>query len=243
MNLACAAPVTDLRFFHVTSTEIGGAPVTISRTGYTGDLGFEIWMAADHALRVWDTLMDEGAPHHITPCGMAAMDVARVETGFVLINVDYVSAEIAVVDDDKATPDELRLGWAVTLDKERFIGRDALAAERRRGRARALVGLEIPWTPLERVFMDAGRMPDLPLVPDRAPVPVYARNRPAQIGRASTRVWSTLLKKYIALATVEAAHARPGTTVDLEITVQYERRRVPATVVEPAFYRPERMRT
>lgn len=242
LELASTAGVTDLPFFRLTAGEIAGAPVTISRTGYTGDLGFEIWMAAGDALRVWDALMEAGAPYHVTPCGMAAMDIARLETGFVLINVDYVSAEIAVADEDKATPYELGMGWTVKLDKPHFVGRPALRAERRRGSARNLVGLEVPWGPVERAYMAAGRMPDLPLEPDRNPVPVYAANRSTQVGRATTRVWSTLLKRFIALATLDASFAAPGTTVDLEMTVAYRRTRVPATVVKPPFHRLDRMR-
>lgn len=238
---AAGAGVKELKFFHITHGEIAGAPVTISRTGYTGDLGFEIWPAASDAVRVWDALMKGGAPHNITPCGLKAMDLARVEAGFVLINVDYISAESALVESDKASPFELGLGWAVKLDKPHFIGRSALAAEKATGTARMVVGLEIGWEPLERLYAQVGRMPDLPLIPCREPVPVYSESG-GQIGRATSRVWSTLLKKYIALATVERRFASPGTHVDMEVTVQYERQRAPATVVKPRFYRPERMR-
>ncbi|MDX1384064.1 MAG: glycine cleavage T C-terminal barrel domain-containing protein, partial [Thermoanaerobaculia bacterium] len=236
--------VTDLRFFGLCEDRIGGVPVTVSRTGYTGDLGYELWMPADGALAVWDALFAAGESHGIMPCGLQAMDIARLESGFILINVDYVSSERALLRDDRRTPHALGLGWAVKLDKAGFVGREALLAETRAGGPpRRIVGIEIPWRPLEAVYLGAGLMPDLPQVPCREPVPVYGRNGGAQIGHTTTRVWSTLLKRYIALATVEAAFAAVGTEVEMEVTVHHERRRVPARVRPTPFFRPDRMRS
>jgi aminomethyltransferase len=234
----------DLAFFRLCDGSLDGVPVEVSRTGYTGDLGYEIWMPAAEATRVWDRLMTVGRPLQVTPCGMLAMDIARLEAGFVLINVDYLSAETALHPDDRTSPFELGLGWAVKLGKPApFVGRRSLEEEKRRGSRRRLVGLEIDWQPLEEVHLAAGVMPDLPLVPCRESVPVYARDEEGrQVGRVTTRVWSTLLKKYLALATLEAAYAEPGTEVDMEITVHHRRWRAPATVGKPSFYRPERMR-
>ncbi|MGH8496132.1 MAG: aminomethyltransferase family protein [Gammaproteobacteria bacterium] len=242
LRAAGIADIDALRFFHLTEGEIDGIPVMVSRTGYTGDLGYEIWLPAGASVPIWDALMQAGEPWHITPCGLAAMDIARLETAFILINVDYVSSETARLDADKMSPYELGLGWAVKLDKGPFVGRQALAAMAARKPARRIAGLAIDWEPLEEIHLQAGTMPDLPLVPCREPVPVYAGNHGTQVGRVTTRVWSTLLKKYIALATLDAAHAEPGSELAMEITVRYERRRVPASVVKTPFFRPERMR-
>jgi aminomethyltransferase len=242
LRAAGVAEIDDLKFFRLVEAQIDGAPVTVSRTGYTGDLGYEIWLPAGAAVETWDALMRAGEPWHITPCGLAAMDIARLETGFILINVDYVSAEIARLAADKVSPYDLGLGWAVKLDKGPFVGRRALAALAEQAPARRVAGLVIDWQPLERIHLDAGLMPDLPLLTCREPVPVYAAGGGRQIGRVTTRVWSTLLKKYIALATIEARFAEAGREVEMEITVRYARRRVVARVVKTPFFRPDRMR-
>jgi glycine cleavage system T protein (aminomethyltransferase) len=235
-------PVTDLKFFRFAEGSIDGVPVTVSRTGYTGDLGYEIWLPAERAVRVWDALMEGGAPLHVTPCGLAAMDIARVEAGFVLINVDYISSETAKLKHHKLSPFELGLSWAVKLDKGgRFNGKQALEREKSSGSRRFVVGIEIGWGPLEEAYAEAGVMPDLPTMPCREPVPIYESGG-RQIGRVTTRVWSTMLKKYVGLATVEAAYSAPGTRVAMEITVDYHRKKVAAVIAKTPFWRPERMR-
>ncbi len=246
LRQASDADMDGLRFFRHTRAVLGGTHVLISRTGYTGDLGYEIWLDASAAVPVWDALMAAGEPYRITPCGLLAMDIARLETGFILINVDYASSESARIESEKVSPYELGLGWAVKLDKGRFIGHEALAAEKA-GKAPGtrwrLVGLEIDWEPLERLYQRVGLMPDLPQLACRETVPVYRHADGPQIGRATTRVWSTLLKKYIALATIEARYAEPGTEVAMEVTVHHRRQRAPARIVRPPFYRPERMKS
>ena len=229
-----------LRFFHLVGGTIAGVPTTISRTGYTGDLGYEIWIPADRAIAVWDALLEAGRPHGITPCGMLAMDVSRVEAGFVLIDVDYISAERALIPEHTASPYELGLGWAVKLDKGNFVGREALTAERQRGAVRRVVGIQVDWAPLEDIHASDNLMPDLPQLACREPVPVYSGE--GHVGRVTTRCWSTLLKKYIGIATVGARYASAGTAVEMELTVNFRRQRVPATVVEMPHFRPPRMR-
>ena len=241
LSEAADAGLEQLGFFRATTCEIGGVSVLVSRTGYTGDLGYELWIPAAETLRVWDVLMQLGRGHGAVPCGLLALDVARIEAGFILIDVDYVSAERALIPSQKSSPYELGLGWAVKLGKKTScIGRAALAREKRTGSAWQLVGLEIAWEPLEALYSEAGLMPDLPSVAWRDPVPVYADGR--QVGRATSGCWSTTLKKYIALASVETPYAAPGAELFMEVTVDYARRQAPARVARLPFFRPARMR-
>lgn len=232
--------VRELGFFRMARGNIEGVPTTVSRTGYTGDLGYELWMPADRALEVWDAVIRAGASWGVTPCGILAMDVARVEAGFVLLNVDYIGAEYALIPEHAVSPYELGMGWAVKLDKGPFVGRRVLAAERERGSPRRIVGLQIDWEPLEEIYNRAGLMPDLPLLACREPVPLYADGR--YVGRVTTRCWSTLLKKYVGIATVEARYADPGIDVEMEVTVNFRRDRVAARISDLAHFRPDRLR-
>ena len=116
------ADIANLKYFRVTKGTIAGVPVEISRTGYTGDLGYEIWIASDKAIRVWDALMETGRAFDIHPAGMLALDVARVEAGLLLIEVDFNSSKKALVDEQRYSPFELGLGRLVNLDKNRFVG-------------------------------------------------------------------------------------------------------------------------
>lgn len=238
----CGDAVRDLGFFRCMEARVGSHTIGISRTGYTGDLGYELWIPSSASLQVWDALVEAGGRWQLTPCGLLAMDIARVEAGFILIGVDYTSAEVAHLPSDRFDPYELGLGWAVKLDKGPFIGRRALRAAHERQPARRIVGLEIDWQPLEEVFMGADLMPDLPMTVCRESVPVYASDG-RWTGRASSRVWSRLLKKYLAIGNVETAQATPGNRVEMEVTVNYRRTRVQAEVVKLPFFRPERMKS
>lgn len=233
--------VENLGFFRLTRAMIAGVEVVISRTGYTGDLGYEVWMQSDAAERVWDELMQQGEVYGARPCGLMAMDVARIEAGFVLLDVDYINSEKALIPSQKSSPYELGLGWSVNLKKKAdFIGRRALTREKKAGSPWQLVGLEIEWQPLEDLYATAGLMPDLPTVPWRTPVPIYAGGR--QVGRATSGCWSTLLKKYIVITSLETPFAKLDSMVEMEVTVDYQRRQAPAKVVSLPFFRPERMR-
>ncbi len=222
----------------MTRGTIGGVAVEISRTGYTGDLGFEIWIPWDRALDVWDALMTAGRPFDIHAAGMLALDVARVEAGLLLIEVDFNSSKKAVIESQKYSPFEMGLGRLVQLDKGPFVGRAALAAEQRRGHARQIVGLDISWPAVEKLYDSVGLPPQVGAAASRVAVPVYKNGR--QVGKATTTTWSPVLKRLIALATIDAPHFADGTALEFEMTVEAVRHRVPATVVKTPFFNPAR---
>jgi aminomethyltransferase len=238
LHATAGADVRRLKYFRMTRGTIAGVPVDISRTGYTGDLGYEIWMPWQRAVDVWDGLMRAGRPFGIRPAGMLALDVARVEAGLLLIDVDFQSSKKALIESQKYTPLEMGLGRLVALDKEPYVGRAALADEHRRGAARRIVGLDIGWPAVEKLYDSLGMAPQIPSAASRVAVPVFRGGE--QIGRATTTTWSPILKKLIALATIDAPHDREGTLVEFEITVDAVRRHVPATVVATPFFNPKR---
>jgi len=232
------ADISGLKYFRVTSGSIAGVPVDISRTGYTGDLGYEIWIPAREAVRVWDELIDKGRRFDIKPAGMLALDVARVEAGLLLIDVDFFSSKKALIPAQKYTPYEMGLGRLVSLDKHRFIGQQALRAEHKRGHARQVVGLEVDWTEVETIYDKLQLAPSVAATASRVAVPVYRAGR--QVGRATTTTWSPVLKRMIALATIDRPHYAEGSKVHMEITVEAVRHKVGATVVKTPFFNPSR---
>ena len=240
LEALCDADVASLRFFRSMPVALAGIPATVSRTGYTGDLGYEIWVEARHALALWDALIAAGARHGLSPAGMLALDVARIEAGLMLIDVDYVPARKALTPAQTSSPFELDLAWTVSLGKEQFVGKHALAREAARAAQWRFVGLELEWDALERLYAEAGLAPQLPSVAWRTSTPAYAGGR--QVGYATSGCWSPLLKKYLALAHLEAPWAEPGAAVELEVTVEHRRRRAAARVVRKPFFNPERKR-
>lgn len=237
-SLVKNADVENLKYFRVTAGEIAGVPVEVSRTGYTGDLGYEVWIPTEAAVEVWDALMDAGRAFDIHAAGMLALDVARVEAGLLLIDVDFHGSKKALTEAQKYSPFELGLGRLVNLDKGKFVGQAALAEEQKRGHAREIVGLEIDWTGVEKLYEEAGLPPSVSPVASRVAVPVYASG--SQTGRATSTTWSPTLKKFIALATVKREHAKPGTRLEIEVTVEAVRHRANATVVKTPFFNPKR---
>ena len=232
------ADIANLKYFRMTSGKIAGVPVDISRTGYTGDLGYEIWVPWNDAVKVWDKLMDAGRQFDIHAAGMLALDVARIEAGLLLIEIDYISSKKALIAEQKYSPYELSFGKMVHLDKENFVGKAALAQHKKNGVSRQLVGLEMDWVEIEDRYEKFGLTPAAPAQASRVHVPVYLGGK--QVGKATSTTWSPLLKKMIALASVETAHSRPGTKLQMEITIEAVRQKVTATVVRLPFFNPER---
>ncbi|MFG0319134.1 MAG: aminomethyltransferase family protein [Planctomycetota bacterium JB042] len=240
---ATDADLERLPFFGHVRADLDGNPVELTRTGYTGDLGYEIWMENDRALPVWDALTAHGRDHGLVPAGLDALDMTRVEAGFVLAGVDYTSAKDCLADHQASTPDELDLGWTVRLDRDPFVGQDAIRAERAAGSRFAFVGLDVDWVELEERFAALGLPPDVPPSAWRDPRPVYADAAGRrQVGRATSGTFSPTLKRNLALATVESRYAAPGTRLRIEATVEYERCTVTATVAPRPFFDPPRKR-
>ena len=238
LRAVAKAEIDRLKYFRVTNGTIADVPVHISRTGYTGDLGYEIWMPAERALDVWDALMTGGRAFDIKPAGMLALDVARIEAGLLLIEVDFFSSRKAMIASQMYTPYELGMGRLVSPAKGRFIGQRALREEQARGPARQIVGLEIDWNEVEKLYDAAGLAPAVAATASRVATPVYRNGR--QVGKATSTTWSPVLKRMIALASVEQPHYAEGTDVVFEITVEAVRHRVAAKVVKTPFFNPPR---
>jgi aminomethyltransferase len=237
-SLVNDADLQSLKYFRVTTGTIAGVPVEISRTGYTGDLGYEIWIAADQAVKVWDALMETGRAFDIHPAGMLALDVARIEAGLLLIDVDFNSSKKALIEEQKYSPFEMGLGRLVHTNKSRFIGQAALQAEQKLGNPREIVGLEIDWPEVERLYEDVGLPPAVSPIASRVSLPVFKDGK--HVGKATSSTWSPTLKKMIALATVKRGLTSPGTYLEFEVTVEAKRHRVRATVVKTPFFNPKR---
>ena len=235
---AAQADIANLKYFRFTRGKIGGVEVDISRTGYTGDLGYEIWMPWNDAPKVWDALFEYGAQFDLHAAGMIALDVARIEAGLILIEVDYFSSKKALIDSQKYSPYEIGLRRLVDLKKEHFIGRAALEEEHRRGPKRLLMGLDINWDDVERLYDTIGLAPQVQSTASRVPVPVYRGG--LQVGKATSTTWSPSLKKMIALASLHREHASAGTELQMELTVEAVRHKVRATTRELPFFNPAR---
>lgn len=242
LEAAAQASLADLRYYRRRALRVGGIDVDVSRTGYTGDLGYELWVEVADAVALWDALMEAGAAFALRAVGILALDVARIEAGLIMAEVDYTSAWHAQTHAQAWSPFELGLGRLVELDKEvAFVGRRALREEARRGGPpRRLVGLVVDWDDLERLHARHGLAPALPAQAWRAETPVYAAGR--QVGRASSGTWSVVLKQELALATVPASLAATGTRLELEWSVEGERGRVGAVVTALPFFDPPRKR-
>jgi aminomethyltransferase len=242
LEAAAQADLSDLRYFGRRSLQLAGATIDVSRTGYTGDLGYELWIERADAVRVWDALSETGSAYAMRPAGILALDVVRVEAGLIMAGVDYTSARFALTPEQSYSPFELGLGSLVRLDKEvPFVGRAALRRERAAGGpARRLVGLDLDWADLQRLYAKHGLSPALSAHAWRDEIPIYEFGE--QVGRATSGTWSLVLKKNLALGTVAADAAEVGTELELEWSVEGERGRIGAQVVELPFFDPPRKR-
>ncbi len=241
LNSISEISLNELKFFWMVNTNFNGIPVSISRTGYTGDLGYEIWMDSNNALSIWDLLLKKGAPYGITPTGLHALDIARIEAGLILLDVDYISSRHAIVESRKSSPFELGLGWAVKMKKTNFIGKNALKKEIDRGPNWEFVGIEIEWSELESHYRSVGLAPGLPSTAWRTSTPLYYNRN--QVGYATSGTWSPILKRYIALAHLKSDYSQNGTELEFEIKVEHFKKTTKAQVVNTPFFNPERKRS
>jgi len=237
------ADLKSLRFFRCTQDEVAGAPALIARTGYTGDLGYEVFVGPADAGKLWDTIMEIGDDYKVRPAGSVALELARIEAGLLLLDADFVSATQTLFEVKKTSPYDLGLAWMVDLDKDFFVGQAALRREKERGSRWNTVGLELDVTALERFYAEYDMPLHLPYRSWAEAVPCYAdeaqRNH---IGRGTSGMWSPTLKKYVVIARLKPQYAKLGTRLFIEEMIEAVSYSVPATVVRMPFFDPPRKR-
>ncbi len=232
------APLGEMKYYEFVNTRIVGDKLMISRTGYTGDLGFELWVDAAAGERVWDAIIEAGKSFALQPAGIWALDVARIEAGLIMLDIDYTPANKAMTDAQTSTPLELGLNWAISWKKGNFVGRKALFEEKQKGSQSNLVGLEIDHKEFERQHHALGLTVPYPFMAWREVIPLYVDG--TQIGYATSGVWSPTLKKYIALGHVKPGYTEPGRVVTIDLTIDRFRRPFNAKVTKLPFFNPPR---
>ena len=219
--------VEHLEPFEIGTFDAAGVRLMVSRTGFTGDLGYELWMDPSSAERVWDLLMAAGHTRAIRPIGSKALNIARIEAGFLQPNVDFVSSHHTVLIGRDRSPLELGLEWLVDFNKPYFTGRRALVEEKRRGPTCRLVGLDI----------DGNK-------PAHNALLYSDRGGRKEVGSVTSATWSPTCKRNIALAMIDAPHFTMGNTVWADIYLNrelvWERRMARARIVERPFFAPDR---
>jgi len=233
--------IEQLKFFSFIQTTINGNQVTVSRTGYTGDLGYELWCKNEAAHNLYDTLMEAGKNYQILAAGLDALDVARIEAGFMMNGVDYFSSNHCVINSRKSTPFEMGLSWCVNLERDPFIGQQAMIEEKKHGSVWSFVGLEYDWVEYEKLFAKHKLGPETPHGAWRTGIPVYD-NEGEHIGQATSGTWSPTLKQNIALASIKTNAFKKADTLQIEATCEFERLKCPVAVKAPMFFNPERKR-
>jgi len=230
-------------YFGIAKGEIGGAAVTVSRTGYSGDLGYEVWIDTPDAVHVWDTLWESMEGHGVLPFGLAALYMLRIEAGLLLLDADFDSGRYAWNDAHRSSP--IELGWAwmfkdLKADDRAFIGRKALEREIADKTSRwAMRGLIVDWQDYDRVYNEAGLIPPK----DHAPIVedwMLYDDEYQRVGYATSFMYSPMLQRHIALARVRPDFAKLGTRVNLEFTVDHHYEQVAAHVARLPLYNPER---
>ncbi len=218
--------VETLRPYHFTRYELDGVALMVSRTGFTGDLGFELWVAPGDAETLWDRLIEAGEAHGLRPIGSGALDIARIEASFIQANTDFVAADSALRPSRWRSPFELGLDWLVDFDKGHFIGRRALLREKQAGPRYRVVGLDV-----------TGNKP-------AAQALIYHGRRRRAVGAVTSAVWSPTCKRNLAIATLKAAYAEDDGRLWADVYVnkelKWERIRAPCRIVERPFFNPRR---
>jgi aminomethyltransferase len=242
--LAALVPgIERVPYFGLCDTQIAGTKITISRTGYTGDLGYELWIPADRALAVWDAIAEASAGQGVIPFGMIALYMARIEAGLLLLDVDFSSSRYAWTNATRSSLVEVGLGWMVrdlASDDRTFIGRRALERELRDGTSRwKVTGLLLDWREYDRHYDEAGLIPPKDHTPIQDEYYIYSDEGLTQIGYATSLMYSPILQRHIALARVPLDH-KPGSTVKLELPVNHRYEYFEAAVTRLPLYNPDR---
>ncbi len=242
--LAQLAPeIADIGYFDVTPAKIGGASTIVSRTGFTGDLGYEVWIPSEDALAVWDAIVESGKGHGVIPFGQIALLMARIEAGLLLINVDFESSRFAFNDEHRSTPFELGLGWMLkdlaTTDRV-FIGRNAMRRELEQSSSRwKLMGLVVDYSEYDGRYRSAGLIPPKDHTPVHEDMMVYDQDA-KRVGYATSFMYSPMLQRHIALARVRPDLAVPGTKLNLEFKIDHRYEQVGAHLARLPLFNPER---
>ncbi|MBW2291841.1 MAG: aminomethyltransferase family protein [Deltaproteobacteria bacterium] len=231
-----------LKFWHCTDADVSGRSSLISRSGYTGDLGFEIFVRPDDAETIWDSAMALAPDYQMRPCGLVALDMARIEAGLPQIDAEFISAKQTLFEVQTISPFELGLAWMCKLDGDFFVGRDALIKEKTNGTSRwNTVGVELDVTYIEKYFREFAMPLHLPEQSWNEAVPIYADEAQENlIGRGTSGMWSPLLKKYIVIARIPPQHAKLGSRFFVEEMIEAKAFSIPATVVKMPFFDPPR---
>jgi aminomethyltransferase len=234
LEVATRRDWSDLRYFRHRRSEVGGIETDVTRTGYTGDLGYELWVEAGAAVELWDAVFEAGRPYGIRPAGIRALDVARVEAGLILIEVEYTSSRNARSAEQEYSPFEIGLGRMVDFGKADFVGKRALQLEQARGGpGRRLAGLELDWSGIEAVYAHHDLPPEVSPMVHRDASPAFKQGR--LVGRATSLTWSPTLKRMIGFGSLPPYLVAPGTRVSVEWMVEGEPGKVPATIVDLPF--------
>ena len=239
--------VAALGYFGVARTTIAGVEVMVSRTGFTGDRGYEVWAPAAGSVAVFDAIFEAGAGHNILPAGARALGMTRLEAGLVLLGTDFEPARFAWTDAQRETPHELGLGWMVPASSDRaYIGRDAIEKERAEGRTRwKTTGLIVDAAAYEAAFNAAGLMAPKEGVYRTGTMSLYDRDfnsdsAAAYVGYVTSFMFSPLLKRHIGLAKIPPGRQESGSEVFLELVVSHRPHYVRAEVAKLPFYNPPR---
>jgi len=234
-----APDVSELRPFELIETKFAGSPVTISRTGFTGDLGYEMWLDAGDALPVWDTLFEAGDGHGLVPFGETALIMMRIEAGLLLIGADFGSSRYSWTDGSRSTPGELGLGWMfrdLATDERHFIGREAIHEELSSSGRWRLVGLTLDWGAWDTAYASVGHVPPKEHIPMMDEIPLYDSEE--KVGFATSFMYSPMVQSQIAIAQVLPGYSTIGTEVDFEVTIDHELHYITARVTKMPFYVP-----
>jgi aminomethyltransferase len=231
-----------LKFWHCTNADVCGRPTLISRTGYTGDLGFEVFVRPNDAEKIWDSAMALAPDYQMRPCGLAALDMARIEAGLLQIGAEFISAKQTIFEVQTISPLEVGVGWMCKLDGDFFVGRDALQKEKANGTSRwNTVGTELDVTYIEKCFREFAMPLHLPERSWSQAVPIYADEAQGNlIGRGTSGMWSPLLKKYIVIARIPPQYAKLGSRFFVEEVIEAKAFSIPARVVKMPFFDPPR---